>query len=324
MKHDFVETLNLSVLTRNDGGGFKRSVPSRGWWRTVEITLEGEHLVCGPNYEMGYQLVEDGASGVDILYAFLKLAENDTTSDQIVNFARRYGTLELCQHHLPRTHWDVLSATPDTIRQPRCVPLSCSERVAYSWEPIEDWKTLARGLRAVLQVAAPLHQDQPASLEAWKAIFAMGTGSTHCLTDIEQVEHLSPTDRLKRHRTHLVRVINWLLQMANVRPWFWWSDADTRIGLEFGGPEESGLFGHLILQLVLVVSQKDGFAFCTECGRVYLPTRRPARNRSNYCETCKKASIPQQKAALRYWRKTGRLKRKKEQSKRRKFSSRKA
>lgn len=312
---DSLRELELAGMTGIDGEGLTRPVPSRGWLKLYKVTLEGDYLVSSLEHE----IVECEPSGTDLLQAFINL--RDASPAQIEDFAQRYGVLELCRHHLPRTHWDRITSDPDAIRLPECPSLSCPDKFGHSQEPIEDWKNIARGLSAVLRVAAALHLGQSAPLDTWKDIIALGTGARPSFWQhLEQCEHLSPTDRLTYHRRHLSRVINWLTQVAHVHPWFRWSDTGTVI--EFGGPDVSGLFGHLILQLTLAVSKKEAFAVCTECSKEYLPARRPARNRMNFCPDCRNAGVPQKEASLRYWRKTGRLKRKKEQSKRKNLSKR--
>jgi hypothetical protein len=303
--------LDLAGMTGLDGEGLARPVPSRGWLKLFKVTLEGEYLVSSLEHE----IVECEPLGTDLLQAFTKL--RDASPTQIADFAQRYGVLELCQHHLPRTHWDLVTSDPDAIPQPGCVSLSCPDKLGYSQEPIEDWKNLARGLSAVLRVAADLHRSLPVALDTWKDICALGTGARHSFWQhLERCEHLSLTDRHTYHRRHLSRVINWLTQVAHVHPWFRWSDTGT--GIEFGGPAVSGLFGHLILQLILAVNKKEAFAVCTKCSKEYLPSRRPAQSRKNFCPDCRNASVPQKEAALRYWRKTGWRKRKEAQSKRKK------
>src|SRR5262249_21623805 len=51
----------------------------------------------------------------------------------------------------------------------------------------------------------------------------------------------------------------------------------------------SSLLGALTIQLLSALAG-TGFTTCAHCGGVYTPTRRPARNRKNYCgPECKRA-----------------------------------
>jgi hypothetical protein len=317
---EFLEDLDRAGITNKAGRPLVRPVQDREWLKPI-VSLVGNQLVYSfaPDMQV-YDMAETlsppqplsstSASIVypkeDLLEAFLKFAEKNATSEQILDFARQYGVLELCEHHLPRTHSDIfITISASTVRA-GCRPLSCPGKPAYAQEPIRGWKALAHRFRAILQIAALLHQDKPAPLRAWKAITSMGagTGRKDWLA-LHEYEAKPASERLGIHRALFNRVINWLLQMANVRPWFWWSKDGN--GIEFGGV---GLFGHLVLQLVLAVSRKDGFTFCTVCSQAYLITRRPARNRRNYCSKCRADGAPQRHAAMRYWRKTGSRKRK--------------
>jgi len=50
-----------------------------------------------------------------------------------------------------------------------------------------------------------------------------------------------------------------------------------------------GLFAGLVLQLVSTISSVSGFAICSCCGEIYVPTRHPRAGIRRYCsDTCRK------------------------------------
>jgi NAD-dependent SIR2 family protein deacetylase len=51
----------------------------------------------------------------------------------------------------------------------------------------------------------------------------------------------------------------------------------------------NGLFGALVLQLLLRLHGSTGFAICSGCGQIYTPWRRPAADSPAYCTDCRVA-----------------------------------
>jgi hypothetical protein len=83
-------------------------------------------------------------------------------------------------------------------------------------------------------------------------------------------------------RLMLDRYVNGLLALA--RPHLVFRSARRRRALLAA----DGLFGALVLQLLLRLHGSVGFAVCSGCGQFFAPLRRPARNTPAYCPECRK------------------------------------
>jgi predicted RNA-binding Zn-ribbon protein involved in translation (DUF1610 family) len=42
----------------------------------------------------------------------------------------------------------------------------------------------------------------------------------------------------------------------------------------------------MVIELIIAIADKDGFAVCSSCHRAYIPQRRPDPTRRNYCPAC--------------------------------------
>ena len=60
-----------------------------------------------------------------------------------------------------------------------------------------------------------------------------------------------------------------------------------------------GVLSRVYLQLAFQAAGTAGVAFCGHCGRPYSPKRRPKRDQSNFCPSCRKLGAPQKEHARR-------------------------
>ena len=63
----------------------------------------------------------------------------------------------------------------------------------------------------------------------------------------------------------------------------------------------SNLLAVLTIQLMIMIADKDGYAICSHCHHSYIPSKRPASTKRNYCwrEECKRAAWRDSKRELR-------------------------
>ena len=170
----------------------------------------------------------------------------DAKPVQIRDFARKWGFLQLCKHGGPGYH----ELPPDM----SCVPLIYSER----YEPVDAWRFWAHKAAGILRLAAQLHSDVPVDkIQQW------------------------PGGPMDDPRKVLGEQLTTWLRFAKVRVKAEWRER-PRITLE--GP--TGLFGVLGVRLMSAAFQTSGLAVCSSCGNAYAPTRRPRRDRNNYCPDC--------------------------------------
>lgn len=82
------------------------------------------------------------------------------------------------------------------------------------------------------------------------------------------------------------RAVNWWLHVGMVRPRLLWGEQAA--GIVFGS---NSLFGHLALQLLLAIGKTEGLAVCSNCERIYAPSRQPTAGKRSYCSTCREKGV---------------------------------
>ncbi len=200
-----------------------------------------------------------------VLQEFLRLCGQPESQRplKVVAFARRWGVLGLCEHDLPHTH------------EPGCYPRGWWDYPDRQlWEPISTWLHLSRAAFAILNIAHKLHQEPPAvgNPTDWAAIFARSGRNAPWWQQRPDVE-----------RIILGRVINEWLSLGNVRPSFEWHVSDRTPSVKLAGP---GLFGVIATQITYAAAAADAMALCSQCGRAYVPKRRPREGERHYCPDC--------------------------------------
>lgn len=248
-------------------------------------------------------------TGKGMLEGFVNLSRGSDKA--ICEYAQKWGVLEICKHHgLPRSHnsntWPrVWSPPPHPLFSDDavCVPLSLrhvdDDSCESGWEALERWRYFSSQAKAVLNIAASLNQGHPGSAIDWEVLDL----AYHDEWEWKEYRQTSKFS-VKHGHSLLSFVVNDWLQLGGVRPQFLWT-VGSKPRIEWGGPT---LFGHLAVQMALVVSQTNEMAFCSHCGIPYLARRQPNPNRRHYCETCRKAGIAERLASRDYRRRAGKVK----------------
>jgi hypothetical protein len=198
--------------------------------------------------------------GRGVLDEFVELAEGNDS--KILEYARTWGVLELCQHGLPymhgRPHEHFRLPPPDPAfrrRKPtsKCLPLGI-ERLAV-------WRFFSRQANALLRIAASLQQEKLGDSSDWALVLR---------------DRVSPKGNVESHRDCWADVVDSWMTLGDVRPHIdlishsiTWARTD--------------LFGELAVQLALVGVRADGQVHCTNCGRVYAPRKQIVRGGVHYC-----------------------------------------
>ena len=216
--------------------------------------------------------------GRGVLDEFIQLAEcNDTA---ILNYARTWGVLELCQHHLPYLH----GRPNEHLRLPLPDPTFTSRRLTTSQcfllsvEPLEVWRFFSRQTKALLRIAANLQQEALGEPDDWSTVLRDG---------------VSPRKNVESHRTCWADAVDSWLTLGDMRPRIdlmnhriTWAGAD--------------LFGELAVQLALVGVRADGQVHCTNCGRDYAPRKQIVRGGVHYCPNPRCQRVASARRAARY------------------------
>jgi hypothetical protein len=207
------------------------------------------------------------------LESFLELAE--APAEDILNYAKRYGVLYICEHDLPSSHTRspfspierLVRVSPHVSALPgaagpatgwfdRCRLRELSP--GTYWEPIAAWRRYAQKAASLLHVGAALHSGQVGLEEDW---VQLGWRAIPRLTEVRTLAALE--------------VQEWI-DVGRVQPLLSWGARGLAITI--GG---ESLFGALAAQLLFAIGRTD-LAFCKNCARPFNPTRRGRR----YCEEC--------------------------------------
>ncbi|MEK6206941.1 MAG: hypothetical protein AABM32_04805 [Chloroflexota bacterium] len=163
----------------------------------------------------------------------------------------------------------------------RCLPRGWPD-VA---EPVERWLHFARQTRAILSIAAALHQGKQPNVKDWAT----------ALEDIKPAEaRVASASKYAKDadwsRYALGAFVDQRLLLAGARPAFRWPNLATQPTLEL----QLGTFGALSMQLAIAITKTHDLVLCSGCGQAYTREKRKAQSgRRNYCPTCHERGIPE-------------------------------
>jgi hypothetical protein len=200
------------------------------------------------------------------------------SDDRICRFATRYGGLQI-----------FFKLTGD-------VELLRTEHIEYC----AVWRYFPRVMRAMLRIAAGLHQGTSGPKEEWSVI-------SQFPQVMRQVAHRSTPGLLhpfpvgdeqnwlalahfaaknsQQNRTMFGHLVNTLLGLGCVRPWMTWR-AEGRPKITYSS---RSLLSQLALQLCLRLAKIDAFLVCIDCQKPYSPVvRAPKAGQRNFCPDCRR------------------------------------
>ena len=213
----------------------------------------------------------------DLLDRFLLLHGAD--DGQILDFVRRFGPIFCCREHgLPMTHW-TLGGPKIRIHQGLYLLDADIDSQGYYSEPVRTWRTLSQMAQSLLQIFAALRlgtgPEENDSRNAWELFLLPEDVTEMPRADYSQVQILTDS---------------WMM-LGDVRPRLardaWRSPAllaGRRTSIELEG---WNVLGAAAIGLLSVIADAPHVATCSHCGKVYTPTRRPARGRRSYCPECR-------------------------------------
>lgn len=260
--------------------GFDRPLRANRIMVPSRIEIRGDRLewFFDSSYDpdgLPYKTVRPGSG---LLQGFIELA--DGAHQKILTYARRWGVLEICEHGRPATHTD--------FGNPPCVP---QKSKGVFWEPLASWQSYGALFRALINIAARVNSGQSGARQDWEIVV--------------NARGLSESPFFRMHglsvdREKLEIIVNVLVGESRVHPRAIWSKGRWSVQFSGGTVIGCGLFGAIVCQLMLAITQTEGLALCSSCGRGYAPDRRPNQNRRSYCPTCQAQKIPQRDAARDY------------------------
>jgi hypothetical protein len=138
-------------------------------------------------------------------------------------------------------------------------------------DPIRAWREVAIRMRALYRISADLSFGRTGRMEDWTAING-------------RVEDLDGS--LKEARFRLMSHVRQLVTQAQLQPRLYWNRGNDggHWQIDLDSPGWSNLLAVLTIQLIVRIADKDGFAICSICHRTYVPKRKPAASKRNYCD----------------------------------------
>jgi hypothetical protein len=211
------------------------------------------------------------------LSQFVKLV--DAPAEKILEFARTWGMLGICEHHKPYMHRD------------GCRPLGLRSNASggnEGWEPVSVWHRYARSAATVLTALEnPLPTRPAAEKQAWQA--RLGRIPERRFPISGDIREIEPQLTL---REIALCVHGWQAE-AKFKLRTVWSADRARFSTMLELARKRVLYGHLYcvlaMQLGAAVGSPYGAYRCSnpDCGTLYNPDgRTPQEGRNHYCPTC--------------------------------------
>lgn len=258
MKPDNHEAKIGSMFTED--GSLDRPVDGSTWHSPYWAEVRGERLCWGYNSDFGKTPeapmtgpMVTATKGMIEQFIFLRSAPDEN----IRSFALKWGMLGLWEHQLQDG------------------PLSY-------YEQLSQWRAYSAMFYGLLSVANRLRDGKPGLLEDWQAIYSQNQTDPTAPLSISR-------GGLKINRIHLRECLTELIRLGNVGVSLDWPSDAKRGRLRFDG---RGLFGSLVLQLILAINGSKGAVHCYHCEREYAPLRAPKARCRNFCPDCRDAGIP--------------------------------
>lgn len=260
----------VNGLGVRDTGELDRDLPTGAWLVPAEVRVKGDVLQY--RWATSTERPRRPPQQTGVLDGLLEATGGDVVDgDAVATFARRWGVIEVCPHGLPATHRPARSSSTG----PQCsiVPVRQDRRRLVDWwqEPLSSWGDLGKRARAMLTVAATVHDQKPAPLETWREAawdLPMYSGS--------QSRFIAASER-----PAMAAAVNGWLTIGGVGVEYVWEGDRPTLTLR-----PRSLVGAIGLQLAFSAARTDGLRLCFNCGRPYTPERTPAPNRRNYCKDC--------------------------------------
>jgi hypothetical protein len=275
---------DFDVLLDRDAATLERPVAVQPYHSFIELRIEDERIKLSPKAKRSVLITPSKG----MLEEFVVLA--DAEEQKFLEYASRWGLLELCKEHFaPTSH----NNNCEPIIPFRTVVWGPTGKAAKDHhkmllavgEPISAWRDYARFARALLNIAAKLHQGEIGKDEDWKTLHfdeAGYLGWDHA--ERRKSKNFSDIDFEK---SLVAGGVNYWLESGGVQPKVSWKASRPIITFECPKPYGK-LFANLAIQLMMAVSQVDAVAICSACGQSYMPKRRPKSNQRRYCQNCKK------------------------------------
>lgn len=278
MKRGMARESWRGLLEREDGGSGSHIASGPIWV---------PHGPSGPRLEAGDLVWRSaGTSNIvcryptgRILEQFVQLEKAE--DERIHGFAAKWGMLAVDRDPLGTAVLEKPGITP----RPQDIVFA----ITNDWvdgcfrESVQLWRELAGKARAILSIAACLHDKKPSDPKDWLLLhpeYFANPPVPHAhdpLLDWARIQGL---------------LVAWLDE-GDVRPRLYVPPTATVV-ITLNG---RGLLGTVAVQLLLATGCAQGFAICSGCGIPYVPAKRPSTGTRHYCGKCIDGKVSQRDAA---------------------------
>jgi hypothetical protein len=175
------------------------------------------------------------------------------TPDEVFRFARRWGALGIERKAVPGLRFH---------------------------EPVAVWRELAIRFRALQRIGAAVNGNSLGDEDDWRALSLPVPVARGRYSAIEEA------------RFALMSRIGRLVREAGLYPRLYWNNVTTQWQIELSTYTGTNLLAVLVLNLMVLIADKDGYAICCACRKSYIPERQPSARRRNYCPECRTRGVP--------------------------------
>lgn len=285
----------------DEDGNLERPLSLDGWYTSApSLTVrDGQLCVDRRLFSRSPSYVTPAAG---ILEQFIGLAEAADPERAVLEYAQRWGMLDLCVHQLPHEH--AQEGLPISFATNGGVVLTFDSEVTCRWlvgrEPIATWLYWSRQAAALLAVLSRLRGGMPARGEDWVTLGKVGPWA---VSEPRAVDLHDDADRfVSRLRDGAPLSLQQKAVSGAVETWLRLGGVGFRLVWRHDLPEIStrgaGLFASLGFQMLLAAVNSSGWLVCRGCGSLHAPPKGPGP-RPVYCSTCRQENLPQRAASKR-------------------------
>ena len=271
-------TLNWKHLDMVSGAQRTGSPLAHGVVSTpTKVCVQGDKLLYLKEPEEVHRV--DG----NILRDFIGLRSGDIERN-IITFAKKYGTLKLCEHGRPMFH-NQEEEPPDAAHPWGCREVPSSV-VGWDFEErLATWKSFSLQAQALWNTGEALRRDRRV---ADADLDLLGSDAIRNARKVEQM--LSRLPRAAELQGGAAASFPQFLIRSTLRRWLRFGGVEIQPfrrykvwSLEFSNGTYNSTFGAIAVHLLLEIVGAPTLAVCKGCASLFAPARRVDRNRDHFC-----------------------------------------
>lgn len=244
-----------------------------GWTVPQAVEIEGDWIRFQWFNDGQIKSVSPPTDGLAGEFAAL----SDASQGLIKDFAGEWGPLKICSHGI--RHWGSI-----------CRSKQLAYRKNGFRESIKYWRHCSAAVKAMLQTGVALRNGLPMKRRDW---WSFSRFVELRRLSIDEENHPLPWEfftgaqdfDLGIQRRAFLAVLDQWVDYLNIRPQLMWYDGEDTPELVLS---QGSLLESVLAHVLFAVSGTRALLTCSNCGRVYQPTRAPRKGEQHYCQlkTC--------------------------------------